>query len=136
MPVGGARLDRFLALAGSHRIPVFWLMPPLCPEAHARRARRGSDRSYGEFARRMIERHEDVVVLDARTSGYDDSVHIDHLHLDRRGAAVLSADLATVLADHLARADRGSAWVEMPAFAGRAVDDPPAGLARSRASAR
>ena len=88
-----------------------------------------------EIARRMIARHEGVVVLDARPSGYDDSVHIDHLHLDRRGAAVLSADVATVLAAHLGRADRGSAWVEMPAFAGRTMDDSPAGLARSRASA-
>ena len=127
-------LERFLALAGSHQIPVFWLIPPLCPEAHLCRASRGSDLAYSRFARRMIERHRNVVVLDARLSGYDNSVYVDHIHLDRRGAAVLSGDVASVLADRSGRADRGSDWVVLPAFAGRVVDDPPSTLARSRAS--
>ena len=80
----------------------------------------------------MIARHPNVVVLDARRSGYDDSVHFDHIHLDRRGAAVLSLDVAAVLVDRPGRGDGGSGWIEMPAFAGRVVDDSPAALARSR----
>jgi hypothetical protein len=125
-------LERFLALAGSRRITVYWLIPPLCPQAHALRSLRGSDLAYDRLARRMIARHPNVVVLDARRSGYDDSVHFDHVHLDRRGAAVLSLDVAAVLVDRPGRADGGSGWVEMPAFAGRVVDDSPAALARSR----
>jgi len=129
-----AYLDRFLGLAGSRGIPVYWLIPPLCPEAHARRAARGSDEAYGRFARAMIGRHRNVVVLDARGSGYDDSVHIDHIHLDRRGASVLSGDLAAILADRLERSTIGPSWVEMPRYAGRASDGPTAALARTRAS--
>jgi hypothetical protein len=133
-PRNRAYLDRFLALAGSRGIRVYWLIPPLCPEAHARRALRGSDRAYGRFVRQAIARHRDVLVLDARGSGYDDSVHTDHLHLDRRGAAVLSGDLAAVLADRPGRQPSGPRWVPMPAFAGRSIEEPPAALARSRSS--
>jgi hypothetical protein len=133
-PRNEAYLERFLALAGSRQIPVYWLIPPLCPEARLCRAFRGSDLAYDRLVRRMIERHRDVVVLDARPSGYEDWVYIDHMHLDRRGAAVLSGDVAAVLADRSGRAEGRPDWVVMPAFAGRVADDPPASLARSRAS--
>jgi len=130
-PRNEAYLDRFLGLAGARGIPVFWLMPPLCPEVHARRARRGSDAAYGRFARGKLGRHRNLVVLDARPSGYDDTVHIDHLHLDRRGAAVLSGDVASALLDRL---DGGNAdrWVDLPPYAGRSGDEAPRSLARSR----
>ncbi|WP_435009067.1 hypothetical protein P12x_000317 [Tundrisphaera lichenicola] len=127
-------LERFLELAASHQITVYWLIPPLCPEAHARREARGSDRLYGEFVRGIVAKHPNVVVCDARPSGYDNSVHTDHLHLDRRGAAVLSADLASVLADRRGGAEPGPAWVEMPDFAGRTIENPPSSVAQSRAS--
>ena len=43
-PVDRAYLERFLELAGSHRITVYWLIPPLAPEVHARRLERGVGR--------------------------------------------------------------------------------------------
>jgi len=131
-PRNEAYLDRFVALAGEQGIPVYWLMPPLCPEVHARRGRRGSDAAYGRFARAKLARHPNLAILDARGSGYDDSVHTDHLHLDRRGAAVLSGDLAAVLADRIRSPKAGPAWVDLPAFAGRTGEEPNPGLARSR----
>ena len=136
-PALEAYVDRFLDLAGSHGVAVYWLLPPLAPEVHSLRAARGSDEAYGRFVRSVAARHSNVVVLDARGSGYGDSVHADHLHLDRRGAAVLSADVASILLDPPAPRGIGAvAWVALPAYSGRMVDDaPPPALARSRPEA-
>ncbi len=135
-PRNEAYLDRFLALAESRGIAVFWLIPPLCPEVHARRGRRGSDAAYGRFARGKLDRHRNLVILDARASGYDDTVHIDHIHLDRRGAAVLSGDVASALLDRPGPpgVPAGPRWVDLPPYAGRSGDGPARSLARSRPS--
>ena len=129
-PVDRAYLERFLTLAESRRIAVYWLLPPLAPEVHDRRAARGTDAAYARFVRSVQEKHPGLVVLDARGSGYDNSVHIDHLHLNRRGASVLSGDLARVLADRF----EGRSWVDLPAFDGRTVGDRTPALAGSRAA--
>jgi hypothetical protein len=132
-PRDQAYIDRFLDLAGSYGIAVYWLLPPLAPEVHARRASRGSDASYERFARAVAAGHPNAVVLDARGSGYDDSVHADYLHLDRRGASVLSGDVATVLADGLrAGSANYRSWVALPSLDGRSGDEPAPALARSR----
>ena len=119
-PTDEAYLDRFLGLAGSRGIPVYWLIPPLAPEAHARRQLRGSDAAYDRLVRSRLGRFPGVVVLDARGSGYGDSVHVDHIHLDRVGAAVLSADLADVVAGRPGAAPVVGRWVHLPAVGGRA----------------
>ena len=75
------------------------------------------------------------MVLDSRASGYDDSVYIDHLHLDRRGAAVLSGDVASILADRSVPGGSGVGWVDLPSFAGRTVNEPTSAVARSRLGA-
>ena len=124
-PLDRAYLERFLDLAESRRITVYWLLPPLSPGVHARRAERGSDALYDQFAREILAGHPKAVVLDARASGYDDSVHIDHLHLDRRGASVLSADVASVVLEGLAARSPGRpGWVDLPSFGGRTGDEP------------
>jgi hypothetical protein len=130
-----AYLERFLSLAESRGIAVYWLVPPMAPEVHARRALRGADVIYDRFAREVAARHPNTVILDARGSGYDDSAHVDFLHLNRRGAAVLSADVAAVVADGpLARPTDGPAWVALPALGGRTGDEPGPSVARSPAS--
>jgi hypothetical protein len=133
-PTDRAFLERFLALAESRKIPVFWLIPPLCPEAHARRARRGSDAAYTAVAREISSRYRDVIVVDARHSGYDDSVHSDHLHLDGLGAEVLSSDLGAVVSGWLASRS-GPRWVDLPAYAGRQGGSATEALARSSGEA-
>ena len=50
-PRNDAYLDRLLSLARSHNITVFWLIPPLIPEVHDRRERRGVDEAYSKYAR-------------------------------------------------------------------------------------
>jgi hypothetical protein len=134
-PWNRAYLERFLDLAESRGITVYWLMPPLSPEVHARRAERGSDALYDRFVREIVARHPNTVVLDTRASGYDDTVHIDYLHLDRRGASVLSADIASIMAEGLvARPSGASRWVDLPPLAGRTGDEPRSVVAQSRSS--
>jgi hypothetical protein len=129
-PLNAAYFEKFLALAAEHDLPVYWLMPPLDPVVHAHRALHGSDRAYDRHARGAQARFANLVVLDARGSGYDSSVHIDAIHLDHRGAKVLSGDVASVLAGRVKRGP-GPRWVVLPPYAGRSGDEPAAGLARS-----
>ena len=119
-PINAAYFERFVALAGSAGVPVFWLMPPLGPEVEARRAARGSAAAYGRFAREALARHPHLVVLDARGAGYGPGAHVDPIHLHEHAAAVLSADVADALAHHLGgRSD--ARWVDLPADAGRSM---------------
>ena len=115
-PINAAYLDRFLELAGSRDIPVFWVILPLSPEIHASRAVSGSDEAYDRFARAALDRHPGVTVLDGRRSGYDGSAYIDALHLDRRGAKVLTNDVADLLDDRLKHKAPAPRWVDLPAF--------------------
>ena len=118
-PINAAYFERFLALAASRGVPVFWLIPPLNPALEARRAQTKADEAYDRFVRLALDRHPEVVVLDARRSGYDNSVYIDALHLDERGAKVLTGDLAALVSDRLQRMGPAPRWVEMPALGGR-----------------
>ena len=133
-PINAAYFEKFLKLAASHKLPVFWLMPPLSPEIHAARRAIGSDAAYARLAREVQTQYPNVTVLDARGSGYDQAVHIDMIHLDYRGAEVLSDDLATVLNDHL-RKGKTDRWVDLPALAGRVVNEEAKALARSKEEA-
>ena len=128
-----AYIEKFLALAESYQIQVFWLIPPLSPRIYADRRPLGTDEAYDRLVRATVARHPGVEVLDARNSGYDDTVHVDVMHLEFRGARVLSADLAAVLADRLIAhqpppLDRFAA---LPAFANRTGAEPGRMLARA-----
>jgi hypothetical protein len=108
--------EKFLELAASKQIPVFWLIPPLNPAVHALRAVQGSDEAFTRFVKTVLAQHPDVVVLDARRSGYERTVYVDTLHLDSEGARVLSTDLAKLLLDRLASKGEGPRWVDLPPF--------------------
>jgi hypothetical protein len=118
-PINATYVEKFLALAGSRNIPVFWLMPPVSPEIQVYRDLRRTDEAYDRFARATLERHPDVTVLDARHSGYDGSVFIDPIHLDKRGAKALTSDLASRLVDRLGGRNQAEHWVALPTFGGR-----------------
>ncbi|MDR3634893.1 MAG: NAD-dependent epimerase/dehydratase family protein, partial [Isosphaeraceae bacterium] len=55
----------------------------------------------GSLVRRLVEQGARVTVLDARRSAYDWWVYLDPVHLDERGARVLTGDLAPIVADRL-----------------------------------
>jgi hypothetical protein len=123
-PVATAYVRRFLRLAASHEIPVLWLIPPFCPEIEARRDSKGLSAQYDRFVRAMQARFPNVVVADARRSGYGPGVFIDPVHLDRQGAATLSADVAAVLGRVLAGRGDAPRWVELPAYRDRSAEFP------------
>jgi hypothetical protein len=126
-PINKIYIDKFLSLTRSHDIQVFWLMLPVSPEVQACRDLHRTDDAYDRFARTTLERHPEVIVLDARHSGYDGAVFIDPVHLDRQGATALTNDLAARLAEHLGGRDPGKQWVDLPAFGDRSS----AGVARA-----
>jgi hypothetical protein len=134
-PSERAYAERFLALAEAHRIQVYWLIPPMTPSVVARRAVRGTDARYDGFVRSILAKHRSTVVLDGRFSGYDDSVHHDHIHLNNQGGMILSADLAEILLDDLTSgADRPPGLRTLPELAGRTGNEPISRVARSRNS--
>jgi hypothetical protein len=115
-------LGRLFALAGSRGIPVFWLVPPAVPEVLARHERVGTDRAFTRFARQVQARFPNVVVIDGRYAGYPPSVFIDPTHLDCRGAALFTDDLAPIIARYLADASSSPRWVALPRYRDRPLD--------------
>jgi hypothetical protein len=114
-PVNAAYVRKFLRLAAAQRVPVYWLLPPVNPEIQRRRDRGGRDPQYEDFLRRLQSEYPNLVVLDGRHSGYDLSAMWDLTHLNRRGAAAFSADVALVLRDRLAGVP-GPRWVALAAY--------------------
>jgi hypothetical protein len=114
-PTNETYLRRFLALAAAHRVRVFWLLPPVTPRFQARRDALGIEASHTQFVRRLQAEFANLTVIDARHAGYDHSRFIDPLHLDRRGAAALSAELAGILVRERDGREPIPRWVSLPA---------------------
>ena len=115
-PVNAEYLEKFLDLAGSRGIPVYWLLPPFTPGLQRIHDQIGDAPAYRRYAREALARHPNLVVVDAQHSGYEANLFIDPVHLDRQGAAVLSMDLAEVVATHPAAGPPESRWVALPAY--------------------
>jgi hypothetical protein len=115
--VNAAYIRRFLALARSHGIRVYWLLPPLAPAIQSAREGLGLDEPYLRFVRSVQRRDPSVTVIDGRHSGYEHAVFVDPGHLDRRGAAAFTAALADVLRrEATAGRERPSRWVRLPDY--------------------
>lgn len=65
-----------------------------------------------------------LIVLDARHANDTVAVFKDPIHLDRRGASILSTDLAGILARDAPGAFGGPRWIELPQFLDRPLDAP------------
>jgi hypothetical protein len=111
-PINVRYLRRLLDLCGSQKIQVYWLIPPLVPGLQARRESAGLEDSYNRFTRRIQRSYPDLVVLDARKSGYDAPVFSDAAHLDFSGAVTLSAEVGRILK----AGSGGSRWIDLPAY--------------------
>ena len=112
-PVNLAYLDRFLELARSRSIPVYWYLPVIHPEVQARTERNGFDADYTRFVRSVQARFPEVCVIDARHAGFAPDLFTDGAHLNRRGALRLSAALGDLLRDRAALSRQG--WVPLVA---------------------
>lgn len=109
-------LRRFVALAGSRGIEVYWVIPPLAPELQARRDRSGLEEPYDRFIRSVQAEHANLVVLDARKSGYQVDVFTDAAHLDLQGALAWSTAVGDVLAARKGRPAETPRWVKLPPY--------------------
>jgi hypothetical protein len=131
-----AYLRRFLSLAASRDIPVYWLMPTLSPAWQARREQTGVEVPYVAFVRSLQRSFPNLVVIDGRHSRYDRSVFVDPAHLDRRGAAVLSTEVAALIRRRLDTREDRSRWVELPPYRDVAADAAIEDLDQSRLAMR
>jgi hypothetical protein len=111
-------IHKILDLASSRDIQVFWLLPPVSPAAQSRRVERGADEKYTRFVGEIAAKHPNLVILDARGSGYDHTRFVDAIHLTGKGALALSADVADAIAS-----PQGS-WVALPPYRDRTPSMP------------
>jgi hypothetical protein len=109
-----ARLDVERAQGGQASRAVYWLLPPLGSKVIAHCDQSGVHARYNRFVRSMQAQFPNVSVIDARHAGYQDSVFVDPVHLDRDGATALSGAVADVLQNALSHAEPVPRSVELP----------------------
>lgn len=107
-------IDALLTEAEAHQARTFLLLPPLRPDLQALREAAGLEAAHDRFIATLQARHRELVVLDARRSGYavEQFAH-DGAHLAGAGAAILSHDIARSVAAALA-GDAVDRWLELP----------------------
>src|SRR5262249_49405390 len=96
-PTNALYLRKFLELAARHGISVVWLLPPCSPGVQAIWDHSGDEALFDRFIRATGARHPNLVVVDARRSGFPPDLFVDGIHLDRDGALALSAEIADFL---------------------------------------
>jgi hypothetical protein len=131
-PVMLIYLKRYLALAAARGITVYWLLPPVAPEAQARFDRQGLTAEFNRFVSAAQALFPNLVVLDARHSGYRHTVFQNPSHLDLEGAFALSADLAAVLQSNLPATPAAMRWIELPLYHKRSIFFPLEDVNQSR----
>ncbi len=117
-PVNATYIRRFLKLAETRGIPVFWVIPPIRPDVQAKREALGLDARYEWFVRRAAERFPTLTVLDGRRSGFSRDLFVDLSHLEARGAAPFSMDVGQGLAASLAHPQRNNPGLAVGTRAG------------------
>src|SRR5262249_2287317 len=115
-PATVAYIERIFRLADEHGIRVFWLLPPNLPSFQADLDRLGLDAQHPQFVRRLQSRHQNVIVIDGRHSGYDNRVFMDIIHMTREGGTAMSLDVADILERYLRGQVPGPRWVDLPAY--------------------
>ena len=131
--VNTAYIRRILEMTAKHKIAVFWLLPPTSPAHLARRVQSGTDAKHTQFVRSMQAAYPRVVVVDGRGSGYGADLFVDAIHLDGRGAATLSTDVAAILNDHLSgRTIRENRWITLPRYRDQPFATPMEDVEQSR----
>ena len=117
-----AYIRRLLELAAAHKIPVFWLLPPVAPAKQAERDREGYTAYFTEQALRAEAAYHGVTVLDARRSRYRTALFHDAVHLDRRGALPGPPTWGRRLPAPWKVRLQAARWVNLPPFRDRPVE--------------
>ncbi len=113
-PINLGYLDRFLKLARSHQITVFWVLPPIHPIVQTKTDESGFNESYTHFVEQVLARFPETMVVDARHSGFQADEFMDGVHLDRNGAVRLSEALGKILGNPVP-SDTINQWVTLEA---------------------
>ena len=108
-------LRAFMTLAESRGVTVYWLIPPIVPGLQAAKAAAGFDAKFVTFARTLLARFPNLVVIDGRHADYDPTHFCDSEHLGAEGAMALSEALGDTLR-HLRRETPPDRWVELPRY--------------------
>jgi hypothetical protein len=113
-------LEKFLDLASSRKIPVFWLIQPNIPEIDARREKVGYNAEFTAYVKACQARYPNLVAIDGRKVGFPYDYFMDPVHLDRDGAASLSFGVAEVIRTQLAGKGPADRWYPLPDLRHRA----------------
>ena len=114
-PENARWVRRLIRLAAEYNITVYWLLPPNSSKVIAARDGNGVHARYDRFARGLLAMFPNLSVIDARHAGYDNSLFIDPVHLDRDGAVALSSAVADLLQNALSHSEAVPRWVDLPA---------------------
>jgi hypothetical protein len=91
-------VERFLATAQAHQIPVYWVIPPAEAEWLERNERAGTIGGYRRFVHDQLSRFPVLTVLDMQRAGWDRRWFRDPIHLNRDGAIRFSLAVADAMA--------------------------------------
>ena len=118
-------MHRFMQLAESHGIRVYWLNMPLVPDLERDRELAGLNAAYDNFTKKFLV-YSNLVILDARRSGYEPAVFMDATHLAPDGSYALSRGIASVLCRQLVPGELKDAdlQVAIPKYRDRTIDIP------------
>ncbi|GAC1464114.1 MAG: hypothetical protein NVSMB9_02420 [Isosphaeraceae bacterium] len=123
-PINAVYLDRFLGLAASRDIPVFWVIAPFATELQKLCDASGFDAAQTTFIREYQRRYPNLRVLDGRQSSYGQELYTqDPVHMNHVGASVFSGDVAPVLVRFLA-GETVPRWVLLPPYRARPEEVP------------
>jgi hypothetical protein len=128
-------IHKLLNLAQEHGVRVYVVIPPLSPALQQERKANGFDDVYTRTLSSFME-HPNLVVLDARDSGFETTMFRDASHLDFEGANAFT----TQVADFLSLPERVAAatgapearWVALPPYHATPIAVPVETLAETR----
>ncbi|HEU5118632.1 MAG TPA: hypothetical protein VFT74_18690, partial [Isosphaeraceae bacterium] len=120
--VNRAYLLKFLDLASSRGIEVYWLLPPIMPSVQDLCEKSGFAARQTAFLKALQQRYPNLSIIDGRLAGYDEKVYMDPNHLGRSGAFVYSEEIGALMRDRLSERGDRTAWVSLPTYQARSVD--------------
>jgi hypothetical protein len=125
VPETMAYIRRFFDLAAERGIPVFLLLPPMHPVTQSSYDRNGLTAINTRFARAAVSRYPNVVLIDGRRAGFDHTLFCgDKVHLNARGGAALSLEVAAIIRRHLANPAASPRWIDLPSIHGHPSEMP------------
>jgi hypothetical protein len=113
----GPYARRFLDLAASNNIRVFYLMLPLTPLKLDERVQCGEDLKDVKRARYLQSLNRDLVVIDGRNAHYPPQAFWDDVHMNGEGARVFTAEAASIVNQYLSGTAPRDRWVALHEYA-------------------